>query len=511
MFRGSARALHLRAEAASMEMRKLLPLLPSRTRDSIPSAHSVASLIVSTAFANTMNHSSVSHSRDCPVLAKMLPLSRIGSEPSFTSRPCANCVRERVHYLASVVFCEDFEQRCFKCNTVHQNVCIERTNKEIVAPATPLACEVEATFGSLSALKERIQQFSNAVMSPGRLWIVYSSPTGDKPRGGINVLSLPGCKVPLVYGLWPLAVVNLSEERICCELERHIKSAGDRAAVGAETQLPAWSHAARTQSTAAAMSDEVEPSLYNRAMERFNLSELQAVVAKRALGTMNWAFVEEQLASAQTYYNSAERANTRQEYRKGKEQLAAMRAMSRLKDSGAVIHAADSVTISSSHPTALAAEAEKEFVSSPIAAQAASTKAAPTEAVNAEASMTVAQHGAGAAGTTFSAPASAAGGGSTGEKLYTDVESSSAPVAASGPLPVQQPDGTWEYHYDNGDVTKVRKDGTKVFQTKDLTTTVYGSGDTLFEYPNNTSILDRADGVRITTYADGTTQEERLK
>ncbi|KPA82091.1 putative mitochondrial hypothetical protein [Leptomonas pyrrhocoris] len=506
MFRGNTRALLLGAEIASAELRKLLPLLPLKSHGSTSSSFSVAALITSTAFANTMNHSSVSHSRDCPVLAQALPLSRIGSEPSFTSRPCVNCVRKRVHYLASVVFCDDFEQRCSAGDARHQSVSRKEANK--VTTTTPRVLErgVAASFGSLSALQQSVQQLSNAAMSPGRLWIVYGSSTVAQSGGNIDVLSLPGCKVPLAHGLWPLAVVNLSEERLCDELERHVKSGGDRIAVDAEAQPPAWSHAARTPGAAAAMSVDVGRGVHDGAFEHINLSDLLAAIARRALDNMNWGFVEEQLASAQAYYNSAERANTRQEHRKGKEQLAAMRAMSRLKDSGAVIHAADSVTISSSHPVGPAAETAKESVLLSTTAQAAST----TAAVNAETSMSAAQDASGAAGAASSAAASAVEGESAGEKSSSGGEFSSD-AAAAEPRPVLKPDGTWEYHYDNGDVTKVRKDGTKIFQTKGLTTTVYGNGDTLFEYPNSTSIMDRADGVRITKYADGTTREERLK
>lgn len=504
MLRSNTRFLLIRAEVASVELRRLLPLLPSSGQGSPLVAQSVASVIVSTAFSSTLKHLPGSHSRDCPVKAKLLPLSRVGIEPSFASRPCINCVRERVHYLASVVFCEYFEQRCTGTAATSAS-----GKRELAQGSTKLLeKEVEASFGSLSALKESLQQLSHSTMSPGRLWIVYSPTTADQPRGSVNVLSLPGCKVPLAHGLWPLAVVNLSEERICDELERCAGSRTSQTAVSAAAQPPAWSHAARTPSAAATVLGSTEHTPRGLASERIQLGDLQAAVAARALNAMNWIFVEDQLASALAYYNSAERVNTRQGYRRGKEQLAAVRAMSRLKDSGAVIHAADSVTISSSQPITSAAEGAKESATSStatteireVAAQEAAGAAAASDSASAFSTAPAAEDKFVRQASSFSrevspaVPAAAAGTG-----------------AALGPRPVQQADGTWEYHYDNGDITTVRKDGTKIFQAKELTTTVYSNGDTLFEYPNNTSILDRADGMRVTTYADGTKKEERLR
>jgi superoxide dismutase len=504
MFRGYTRILLLRADIASAELRRLLPLLPLKNHDSAFSTQSVASLIVATAFANTMSNLPVAHSRDCPVLAKTLPLSRVSVEPSFATRPCESCVRERVHYLASVMFCDDFEQRCFAASTHRDGTNCDAANKATTTPK-PLEKEVKACFGSLAAFKKNFYQLSSSAMSPGRLWFVYSPSLENKPGGSLNLLCLPGCKVPLAHGLWPLAVVNLSEERLCDELERLTKSARSIDAKHQEGQPPAWSHAARSPSANAGMPHHIGGRLCGGEVVDLNLSNLQRNVVEKALDAVNWLFVEEQLVSALTYYNSGERASTKQSYRKGKEQLAALRAMSRMRDSGAVIHAADSVTISSSQVAEATVELEKDNVS--LSSPAQNTTRKTTDAPTTTAGVQENVANTGSAQTFSSSPAASA---MTAESANAETSSTEAAAGSSGPRPVQQPDGTWEYHYDNGDVTKVRKDGTKVFQTKDLTTTVYSNGDTLFEYPNNTSILDRADGMRITTYADGTTREDRL-
>lgn len=420
-----------------------------------------------------------------------------------------------MHYLASVVFCDDFERRCSTVSAqgVEANV---STGDGAATGTKLLQKEVEATFGSLQALQERVQELSSGTMSAGRLWIVYSPHSAGSKAGGVNVLSLPGSKVPLAHGLWPLAVINLSEERVCEELERRTASVRSHDSGVARADVPPWSHAARTHTARRLALGQDEKSLNNDPVEQMNLFELQKAVAERALDTMNWSFVEEQLASALAYYNSAERTSKRQEHRKEKEQLAAVRAMSRLKDSGAVIHAADTVTISSPHsPGAIG---EVEAASAPLSdgspKDSASTAAAA--AVDAgigasDAGLQKALEGA-SADVAASSQADASAGNKKDVAKASSHDGETAPASASsGPAPVQLPDGTWEYRYENGDVTRLRKDGTKIFQTKELTTTVFVNGDTLFEYPNSTSILDRADGVRITTYADGTKKEERLR
>lgn len=510
MLRACTRVCFLRAEIASAELRRLLPLLPSASSGIAPVAQTVASLLISTSFTDTTAHSPLSHSRDCPVTAKALPLSRVSTEPSFASRPCISCVRERVHYLASVVFCADFERRCTTAGSYGGAVGHSASDA-----AELLTKEVEASFGSLHALKERVEELSSGAMSAGHLWIVYGPHGTDTKAGGVNVLNLPGCKVPLAHGLWPLAVVDLSEERVCDELERRTMEARTRETGDSRVEAPAWSHAARNPSAVRQPLGNDATFPCNGAVERMNLSDLQTAVARRALNAMNWSFVEEQLASALAYYNSAARSTKQQEHRKEKEQMAAVRAMGRLKDSGAVIHAVDTVTISSAHSSGSAEGIEAEPAAlSDAARSATATGAEPTADVGpgaSEAALRDTTAGAGADGAASSASGAQASEKRASGKVSPHESEASEASASSEPVPVQQPDGTWEYRYASGDVTKVRKDGTKVYQTKELTTTVFANGDTLFEYPNSTSILDRADGMRITTYADGTKREERLR
>ncbi|GET92162.1 hypothetical protein, conserved [Leishmania tarentolae] len=489
------RFLFMRPEAAAAELRRLLPLLSFTGRGTGAAMHSIASLIVSTAYSSTAAQSVTNHSRDCPVLSKKLPLSLIGKEPSFAARPCLNCVRERVHYVSSVSFCDYFEK---KCAEGQQHGRRASSNGIFGADALPkfLLETIERSYGSVSAFKDSVMLHSTGAMIPGRLWIVYTPPIGGSEYGSLSLLNLPACKVPLVHGLWPLAVINITEKRLCEQIACRSGKGGD--AVGTDS-TPAWSHAARVLQTLGALAATAEGNHRAESVAQIKLSAIQFAITEEALCAMNWHFVEMQLKSALAYYSSKERTQAQREHRKEKEHVAALRAMSQLKDSGAVIHATDSVTITSSN----------SFGASPAGEPNRASAAAVTSSLERTESNCLGEISTQTA-TVATSSAEATTANTAYNSVWTDDNTATGPTA-SEPRTVQQADGTWEYHYNNGNVTKVLPDGTKVFQTENLTTTVFVNGDTLFEYPNNTSILDRADGVRVTTYADGTKREERLK
>ncbi|CAJ1022350.1 hypothetical protein, conserved [Leishmania lindenbergi] len=485
----------MRSEAAAAELRQLLPLLPLTDKRTGVATHSIASLIVSTAYLATAAQSAINHSRDCPVLLKKLPLSLIGKEPSFAARPCVNCVRERVHYVSSVSFCNYFEQKCAEAQHYRERTFSNGVVGDAALPKLLLEA-IERSYGSVSAFKDSVALHSTGVMSPGRLWIVYTPSISGSEHGAVSLLNLPACKVPLVYGLWPLALINMTEGRLCEQIACHSGEGGD--AVDSDT-APSWSHAARTPKGLGALATTAERNHRSGSMVQVRLSAIQSAISEEALCAMNWQFVETQLSSALAYYSSKERTQAQREHRREKEHVAAVRAMSQLKDSGAVIHATDSVRITSSNSFG-ASPASGPSLSTTAVAMSSSAKAECN--VLGEASLQA---------TAVTAPSAEATAASTTSSPSQVADDTTTGATAAEPRTVQQADGTWEYHYRNGNVTKVFPDGTKEFQTEGLTTTVFVNGDTLFEYPNNTSILDRADGVRVTTYADGTKKEERLK
>ncbi|CAG9581854.1 conserved hypothetical protein [Leishmania major strain Friedlin] len=485
----------MRPEAAAAELRRLLPLLSFAGRRTGAATHSVASLIVSTAYSATAARSVTNHSRDCPVLSKKLPLPLIGKESSFAARPCLNCVRERVHYVSSLSFCDYFEKKCAEAQHYRNGA---SSNGVVGTAALPklLLEAIERSYGSVAAFKDSVMLHSTGAMSPGRLWIVYTPPISGSEHGAVRLLNLPACKVPLVHGLWPLAVINMTEKRLCEQIACRSGKGGD--AVDAD-DAPAWRHAARTRKTLGALATTEEGNDRAGNVAQVKLSSIQSAIAEEALCAMNWKFVETQLTSALAYYSSKERTQTQREHRKEKEHVAAVRAMSQLKNSGAVIHATDSVTITSSNSFVASSASEPNL--SAAAAVTSSSAKAENSALGEANTQTAA----------VAAPSAEATAANTASNSAQPADNTATGAAAAEPRAVQQADGTWEYHYNNGSVTKALPDGTKVFQTESLTTTVFVNGDTLFEYPNNTSILDRADGVRVITYADGTKKEERLK
>ncbi|KAG5468570.1 hypothetical protein CUR178_01403 [Leishmania enriettii] len=494
MFRDRTRVLRMRPEKATAELRRLLPLLPRRGKRMSEATHSVASLIVSTAYSATAAQSATNHSRDCPVLSKKLPLSLIGKEPSFAARPCVSCVRERLHYVSSVSFCHYFEQRCSETQRYRNKTSRNGIFSTAALPNLLLEA-IERSYGSANAFKDSVALHSGSAMCPGRLWIVYAPPVSGREQGVVSLLSLPACMVPLAHGLWPLAVINTTEGRLCEQIACCTAKGGNT--VDADN-VPAWSHAARASKTLGALATIAEENCRPGSVAQVRLSDVQTAIAEEALCAMNWQFVEAQLRSALTYYSSKERTQTQHEHRKEKEHAAVVRVMGQLKDSGAAIHATDSVTIASSSSFG-ASPASGPSVSAP--ALATPPSAVAEGHTRGEVSLQT---------TAVSAPRAEAAAANTTSDFLQVAGKSTTGAASAEPRATQQVDGTWEYHYNNGNVTKVRPDGTKVFQTESLTTTVFVNGDTLFEYPNNTSILDRADGVRVTTYADGSKKEERL-
>lgn len=471
--------------AAVVELRKLIPMLDSHERGRNPTS---ASLIVSTAHASTTTVSRYLHRDDCPVLAKKVSLPTIYSDAAFCAHPCTFCVRERVHHLASVLFCEDFQKKCF----------LSKPKGPLEESSIPISLmnELRQSYTSVAAFVKDVELFCINGLSFGRLWVVYAPSSQKRMDGYVTTINLPSYEVPLVHGLWPLAVINLSEDQLCNELNQ-LLHCSDASTVA---PAPSWSHAARNPSTAITSEQEASESgrvnLYN-----LELTELRAKAAQRALECMNWQFVDQQLTAAITYYDSTARALAREEFRKSKERAAAMRAMSHLRDSGAVIYETDSVTVSST-PSAVVKGSEYDHspgadnvgVGGWAAVSASTEKAAilsPETCIKTSSLEDIlpTQQGVSA----------------------TDADTSDSATVTTDPYTVEHPDGSWEYQYFNGNVTTVMADGTKIFKTKELTTTVFVNGDTLFTYPNHTSILDRADGIRVTTYADKSTKEERLR
>lgn len=492
----SSRFVRQAASAASgpeAQLRKLYPLLASQKIISGGARPTAASLAIATMHAPLGAAAGSSHSEDCPVYRKEIPLSSVHDERTFAAKPCPLCLKQRVNYLASQVFCADFERRCSGGGAV---AAAAATTNGAAVPEE-LAAEVAKHFSAFAALEEELRLFATSGMTPGRTWLVYracgpgsadkgidstTAPTTTTAvEGKLSVVNLPSNKLPFAFGMWPLAVVNMTEETLC----RAMMAMAERtvgAAVG--EQPPAWSRAARSPAGRVALAAQEQ----RRAEGGFLTTALAAVRAEAAGGAvaaLDWAFVAAQLREARAYFVSGARESARQGRRRARGEAAARDAMRNIKDSGKVVI------------THKGMELEGEEAAERTKTPAGEESKAPESAEPAAAAAPVAAAGSATASTTTTA-------------TTTTTTAATATASATGPTKTQLGDGTWEYRYPSGDVTLLLPDGTQVFRTADVTTTAYSSGNTLYEYANGSSILDRADGVRVTTYPDGASKDERV-
>ncbi|RNF12139.1 superoxide dismutase, Fe-Mn family [Trypanosoma conorhini] len=444
----AAAAAAARAACVASELQKLVPALlplldpPVANGETVSAAHLIA------ATGHTSRRNDV-HLPDCPVLARALPLTALADHGAFLKRPCRSCLKRRVHFLSSEHFCMNLEENC------------SRGDGSVPAEWESIAAK---QLGSFARLSEEFVLYAKSRREPGWTWLVYDKERLESQR--LVVVNFPANRVPLELGLWPLAVINMTESRLMAAIEAKATR------TVAESPPAPWSRAARNPLAAATLTTTVAGTTV-AATDAIggldgDLCSIRAQVAQEAVLEMNWDFVLRQWKQAERYYTSVERENKIRAHRTKMEREAALAAMSKLRDSGATILTSDTVEI--------------------------------TVAGGNTAAKQDSQH------QTVSAQA-------TQENTSKEPKEEKAAVAADNqdPHSAQLEDGTWQYTYQNGDVTLLRTDGTKVFKKSDLSTTVFADGSTLYEYPNNTSILDRVDGVRVTTFADGTRKEERYK
>ncbi|CBH10665.1 hypothetical protein, conserved [Trypanosoma brucei gambiense DAL972] len=425
------------------ELHRLLPALLPLLDPPVPTGASVcaAHLIVATGHVSKQREP---HMSNCPVLERKIPLSEIASDDNFLKHPCVPCLKHRINFLASEDFCYDFVERC-GCGTDG-------------ALPPEWRCIVERQFGSMAALVEELVIHASNRREAGWTWLVYDAQqAGERP---LLVVNMPAQRSPLLLGLWPLAVVNVTEA-VLVEAVR-AESSGSVAAA----PPPPWCRAARASlyDTKAAAEAFAMTAPMSEGVGK-KLSEIREKVARDAVSRMNWGFILQQLKKAETYYASSDRGEKIRVHRMKLEREAVTKAMSGLRDSGATFLTHDTVEVT----TTPSANSEP---SSPERVPGVQAKQPQTEGMD---------------------------------------PCKNKASAEPDPKCTQLPDGTWQYSYRNGDVTLLKPDGTRVFRKRELTTTAYPDGSMLFQYANNTSILDRADGVRVTTFEDGTTKEEMIR
>nr|CCC90224.1 conserved hypothetical protein [Trypanosoma congolense IL3000] len=417
----------LTLQHCSVELKKLLPVLLPLLDPPLSTGVAVSAAHVIVATGHTSRRREL-HQPNCPVLARLLPLSEVSNDDAFLRRPCLPCLSHRAHFLASEDFCHSLVKRCTR------------------RVACPVPAEwkgiVSRQFASEAALEAELVFRAANRREAGWTWLVYDNQRPEEQR--LVVVNMPGNRTPLLLGLWPLGVVDMTDKAVVAAARTALNTISAPLA-------PPWSRAARNPSCSATTS-----LVGNGCIQR--LSTVREKVAREAVLQMDWDFILQQWKEAEVYYASNSRTEKIRTERARKEREVAVNALSKLRDSGTTILMSDTVEVTATTEGSMAASSK------------------PQERVQGE-------------------PRS--------------VEGSNDNTTEPDPKCTQLPDGTWQYLYRNGDVTFLKPDGTRIFRKSNLTTTAYIDGSTLYEYPNNTSILDRADGIRITTFADGTKKEER--
>ncbi|CCW67579.1 unnamed protein product [Phytomonas sp. Hart1] len=479
------------------KLEKVLPLV----KKSIPelSGLPLSSIIVATAFASSKTLASAFHTPGCPFYSRQLPITELMSDATLQDKICVSCLKKEVHFLSSEAFCDDMEMRCIA------------ESSEVDQVPRQLLSKIVNDYGSFSSFVEDLVFFSCNQASPGRTWGVFD---GKK----ISIMSLPLNVVPLIYGLWPLALINMSERYLCDEILALSTQAELTAHTTLQsTQKPFWSRAARNPFSIISAPQHYLSPLSAVSIEDGDerLHKIRKQVAKKSVNFMRWSFVNNQLIEATNYFSSPERRTAHSEYRAREEREASLLALRNYKEHTDNIHDL-SDTAGPVHSISLNASKRTDIshdMSSHNEGLGHNSRSAEVEGYYRSYCSSEVNQKATNESSNLSEEKKETN--NQGQELsFTSSEYSDANATTKIDLPdpnvLQHADGSWEYQYRNGDQTFVLTDGTKVFKTEGVTTTVRTDGSTLFEYPNGSVILDRSDGIRITTYPDGTSKEEDI-
>ncbi|CCW60535.1 unnamed protein product [Phytomonas sp. EM1] len=454
-------------------------------------------MVVATTFASSRTLASVFHTPGCPFYSRQLPLTELTGKTILQAKICVSCLKKEVHFLSSEAFCDDMEMRCHG-----ENFEVEQVPQQLLSKLTN-------DYGSFSLFVDDLLFFSCNQASPGRTWVVFD---GEK----ISIMNLPSNTVPLVYGLWPLALINMSERYLCDEiLALSTQAESTTHASSQSVQRPFWSRAARNPFSMKSASRHYLSPLSAVCIEDGDerLDKIRTNVAKKSVNSMRWSFVNNQLIEATNYFSSPGRRTARSEFRAKQEKELSLLALRNYKEHTDTIKGLSDATDTAHSISAntLKHSDNSHGVNNHSKGLNLNGRAAEVEGNYHDFETSEAKR---KDTNKISASSEERKEESDQERVPSFISSENANANTTtqydspDPKTIQHADGSWEYQYQNGDRTFLRTDGTKVFQTEGVTTTVRTDGSTLFEYPNGSSILDRFDGIRITTYPDGTSKEE---
>lgn len=353
--------------------------------------------------------------------------------------------------------CISFAVHSFACDLFCNSFCLKCNASGTVTLPQELSSQIEEDFLSFKLFCRHVVSLSVSSMQPGRTWIVYNLNLKK-----ISVLPLPCNEVPVTLGLWPLGVLDMTASTVCKEISSSMNLPEE---VSKESLTCSWSRKSRTGSCRFATVDDGFP---------LSLRQLKELLAEKAVAQMDWNFVAKQLLLAKKYSTSEGRISAQTTWRTQMQKKAVDLALGRLRT---VDNKEYSFTSKVEENESTLKNDPKRTESLLNASQSSSSmedRKNETSEVNRTSSST--QDGA----------------GKDDPQVILHKET-----------------GVWEYRYSNGNRSFVYPDGIKVYEEKNIKSTVYPDESVFFEYPDGICIR-QTKNVRITTFPDGTKKEEAI-
>lgn len=353
--------------------------------------------------------------------------------------------------------CISFAIHNFACDFFCSSFCLKCKASGPVALPQELSSQIQEDFLSFELFRRHVVSLSVSSMQPGRTWIVYNLNLKK-----ILVLPLPCNEVPVTLGLWPLGALDMTASTICKEISSSMNLPEE---VSLESLGCSWSRKSRTGGCRFAAVDDGYP---------FPLHQLKELLAEKGMNQMNWNFVAKQLILAKKYSSSEGRICAQTAWRAQLQKKAVDLALGCLRTVDKTEYSFTSKVEENENTVKNDTKRTESLLNASQCSSSMEDKKDDTSEVNSTSSST--QEGAG----------------------------------KDDPQAIQHKEtGVWEYRYSNGNRSFVYPDGLKVYEEKNVKSTVYPDGSAFFEYPDGICI-HQTNNVRITTFPDGTKKEELI-
>ena len=324
------------------ELQLLIPLLDKANSSTSSSSaakkknFSATEILVATSFP------AASHAANCPVAKGLTTLSNIHKSEEFlnSSQLCTYCLHTQVqrvtsqHFNVVNLWCSVAPPPPPPQEGVHDMV------EECGGNTDALNIEVGLTFGTYEKMMRDMTQFAINRLDGGYTWLVFNSshPFRKKkylevlkgsedhhPVRRLQFLNLPATQTPLILGLWPIACVDVTNERVADEFVQrsllHCSSGHSSFEMGGDStnnnnngSAPSWSRRFRNPRAIATSILHHSSSIRNTSSgENTSLTELRTSIVQRQVESLQWVFLSKQLAAAKKYYGELEQEKEEKE------------------------------------------------------------------------------------------------------------------------------------------------------------------------------------------------------